>query len=192
MQIERKLKFVLQEAGNVVGGGDWSKDRIIPDLIKRWSKSKILEIRNPFSTRPWQFVLEPIGAYLYLGSILLKKDKKINFESFNIGPRKNVNKTVIHLIKLVKKDLINLKFQINKDKTNTEAKLLKLNCNKIFKLTRWKPVYNFNQTVQNTISWYKYYYLKKGNIYEYSVDQIKKYIKTAQNQNNPWISDGKS
>ena len=106
-------------------------------------------------------MLEPIGAYLYLGSILLKKDKKINFESFNIGPRKNVNKTVIHLIKLVKKDLINLKFQINKDKTNTEAKLLKLNCNKIFKLTRWKPVYNFNQTVQNTISWYKYYYLKR-------------------------------
>ena len=188
----KKIKICVTRAGNVVGGGDWSKDRIIPDLIKRWSKSKILEIRNPFSTRPWQFVLEPIGAYLYLGSILLKKDKKVNFESFNIGPRKNVNKTVIHLIKLVKKDLINLKFQINKDKTNTEAKLLKLNCNKIFKLTRWKPVYNFNQTVQNTISWYKYYYLKKGNIYEYSVDQIKKYIKTAQNQNNPWISDGKS
>ena len=59
----------------MLGGRDWSKDRIIPDLIKRWSKSKILEIRNPFSTRPWQFVLEPIGAYLYLGSILLKKDK---------------------------------------------------------------------------------------------------------------------
>ena len=68
-----RVKICTTRAGNVIGGGDWSKDRIIPDLFKQWSKSKILKIRNPNSTRPWQFVLEPVAAYLYLGSLLLKK-----------------------------------------------------------------------------------------------------------------------
>ena len=79
MQI-KKVKICVTRAGNVIGGGDWSKDRIVPDLFKQWSKSKILKIRNPKSTRPWQFVLEPIGAYLHLGSLFVKKMKKSTFK----------------------------------------------------------------------------------------------------------------
>ena len=97
------------KAGNVIGGGDWSDDRIIPDLFKQWSKSKKLKIRNPNSTRPWQFVLEPISAYLYLGSLLIRNKKKVNLQSFNIGPKKNVDKKVLELIEIAKIDLKNLK-----------------------------------------------------------------------------------
>ena len=173
---KKKVKICVTRAGNVIGGGDWSKDRIVPDLFKQWSKSKILKIRNPKSTRPWQFVLEPIGAYLHLGSLLLKKNEKINFQSFNIGPKKNVNKSVLQLIKLIQKDLINMKFSISKDKTKKEAKLLRLNCKKILKYTQWKPAYNFSKTVKDTVDWYKHYYLKSSNIIDFSNKQIENYV----------------
>ena len=86
---DKKTKICVTRAGNVIiGGGDWSENRIIPeDLFKQWSKSK-LKIRNLNSTRPWQFVLEPISAYLYLGSLLIRNKKKVNLQSFNIGPKK--------------------------------------------------------------------------------------------------------
>ena len=173
---KKKVKICVTRAGNVIGGGDWSKDRIVPDLFKQWSKSKILKIRNPKSTRPWQFVLEPIGAYLHLGSLLLKKNEKINFQSFNIGPKKNVNKSVLQLIKLIQKDLINIKFSISRDKTKKEAKLLRLNCRKVLRFTQWKPAYNFSKTVKDTVEWYKHYYLKSSNIIDFSNKQIENYV----------------
>ena len=173
---KKKIKICVTRAGNVIGGGDWSKDRIVPDLFKQWSKSKILKIRNPNSTRPWQFVLEPIGAYLHLGSLLLKKNEKINFQSFNIGPKKNVNKSVLQLIKLIQKDLINIKFSISRDKTKKEAKLLRLNCRKVLRFTQWKPAYNFSKTVKDTVEWYKHYYLKSSNIIDFSNKQIENYV----------------
>ena len=176
----RKVKICIVRAGNVIGGGDWSPDRIIPDLIKQWAKSKDLKIRNPNSTRPWQFVLEPIGAYLYLGSLLLRNKNKINNESFNIGPKKNLDKKVSELIKLAKKSLKNLKYSVSKDNSKKEAKLLKLNCSKVFKLTGWKPIYNFNETVKNTIAWYINFYLKKKDNLEYSVKEIEKYVNAAK------------
>ena len=175
-------------AGNVIGGGDWSPDRIIPDLLKNWSRSKVVKIRNPYSTRPWQFVLEPCGAYLYLGSLMLRKKRNINLQSFNIGPKKNLDKKVFELIKLAKYDLKNLRFSISKDYSKKEAKLLKLNCNKIYKLTGWKPIYNFKETVKDTISWYQNFYLKKENNLDYSVRQIKKYMMIAKKRNAKWIS----
>ena len=174
-------------AGNVIGGGDWSKDRIIPDLFIQWSKSKSLKIRNPNSTRPWQFVLEPLGAYLYLGSELLKKNKRINFQSFNVGPKKNINKTVLQLIKLIKKDLPALKYTKFKEKNIKEAKLLKLNCQKIFRLTKWKPIYNFEETIKFTSSWYLNYYSGKNNYFKFSTEQIKNYIKTANMRKIRWL-----
>ena len=182
-----RVKICTTRAGNDIGGGDWSKDRIIPDLFKQWSKSKILKIRNPNSTRPWQFVLEPVAAYLYLGSLLLKKNKKINFESFNIGPKRNINKSVLQLISLIKKDVKNIRFSISKDKTKKEAKLLRLNCNKIFKYTKWKPIYDFQQTVKCTADWYKNYYSKETNIIDFSIEQIKKYINFKKK--NSWIKN---
>ncbi len=185
---EKKTKVCVTRAGNVIGGGDWSNDRIIPDLFKRWSKSKKLKIRNPNSTRPWQFVLEPIGAYLYLGSLLLRNKSKVNLQSFNIGPKKNIDKKVFELIKIAKNNLNNLKFSILKDKSKKEAKLLKLNCKKINQFTGWKPIYNFEETVNHTISWYKNFYLKKENNEDFSVNQIKQYVNLAKKRKARWIN----
>ncbi len=187
---KKKLNICVVRAGNVIGGGDWSENRIIPDVIRQWSKSQTLKIRNPKSTRPWQFVLEPLGAYLFIGSILLKKKNNINFQNFNVGPRKNINKNVIDLIKLIKKDLKNLNYKIIRDKSDKEAKLLRLNCNKIYKSIGWKPIYNFEQTINNTILWYKNYYFKKNNMYDFSVKQITSYIKIAQKKKNSWLKNG--
>ena len=179
---DKNTKICVARAGNVIGGGDWSDDRIIPDLFKQWSKSKKLKQRNPNSTRPWQFVLEPISAYLYLGSLLIRNKKKVNLQSFNIGPKKNVDKKVLELIEIAKIDLKNLRFSISKDKSKKEAKLLKLNCKKINQLTGWKPIYGFKETVKNTISWYQNFYLKKKNNEHYSVNQIKQYVKLAKKE----------
>ena len=186
--LKKNINICVARAGNVIGGGDWSSDRIIPDLFKKWSQSKTLKIRNPNSTRPWQFVLEPIGAYLYLGSLLLKNNKKIYNQGFNIGPKKNLDKKVSQLIKLAKMNLKNLKFSVLKDKTKKEAKLLKLNCNKISKFTGWEPIYNFNETVKNTICWYQNFYSKEKNNLEYSIKEIEKYVDTAKKRKVKWIS----
>ena len=186
---KKKISICVTRAGNVIGGGDWSKNRIVPDLFKQWSNSKKLKVRNPKSTRPWQFVLDPLGAYLYLGYLLLNKNtnKKINFECFNVGPKKNVNKKVIELIRLIKKDVKSLNFYVTNEKSNKEAKLLKLNCSKIFKYTKWKPVYNFNETVRNTSSWYVNYYTRKNNIFDFTINQIQNYIKLAKSKKVSWI-----
>lgn len=185
--LKKNVKICITRAGNVIGGGDWSKDRIIPDLFKTWSRNKILNIRNPKSTRPWQFVLEPLGAYLYLGYLLLKKDNKINLKAFNIGPRQNVDKTVEELLLAIKKYVPNLRYKKIKDNINIEAKLLKLNCKKIYKFSKWQPIYNFNQTVENTINWYLNYNNNRISISEYSIKQIQEYVRFAKLNKIKWI-----
>ena len=108
-------------------------------------------------------------------------------QSFNIGPKKNLDKKVSQLIKLAKLNLKNLKFNIAEDKSKKEAKLLKLNCNKILKLTGWKPIYNFDETVKNTISWYQNFYSKEKNNLNYSINEIEKYVSTAKKRKAKWI-----
>ncbi|MDB9983396.1 CDP-glucose 4,6-dehydratase [Candidatus Pelagibacter sp.] len=187
--LNKKVKVCITRAGNVIGGGDWSKDRIIPDLFKTWSKNKCLNIRNPNSTRPWQFILEPLGAYLYLGSLLLKNNNKINLKSFNVGPRQNVDKTVNELMLAIKRIIPNLNYKEIKDKNNKEAKLLRLNCKKIYKYTKWQPIYNFNRTVDNTINWYIKYKEKKNEMNQFSIEQIKNYVKFARLNKIKWIKE---
>ena len=186
--LKSNVKICVTRAGNVIGGGDWSESRIIPDLFKQWSKLKKLIIRNPNSTRPWQFVLEPIGAYLYLGSLLLRNKKQVNKQSFNIGPKKNLDKKVSELIKIIKYDLKNLEYTVLKDNSKKEAKLLKLNCNKIYNITGWKPIYDFTETAKNTTSWYQNFYLKQKNNFDYSVRQIEEYVFVAKKRKAKWIN----
>jgi CDP-glucose 4,6-dehydratase len=95
---KKKIKIAIARAGNVVGGGDWSSDRLIPDCVKSWSKNRAVTIRNPSSTRPWQHVLEVIRGYLQ-SAIIIKPNKKLNGEAFNFGPNNNQNKTVTKTVK---------------------------------------------------------------------------------------------
>ncbi len=185
-QKNNKIRIGVARAGNVIGGGDWSKDRIVPDTIKSWSKNTYLNVRNPKSTRPWQFVLEPLSGYLSLAE-KLTNERSLNGEAFNFGPS-NYDKTVAQLINEISKNLYKLKFKFvknNKDKFK-ESNLLKLNCKKAENLINWKSTLNFEQTVDFTSSWYGDYYNSKKNIEELSVNIIKKYEKIAKQKNIEW------
>ena len=145
-------------AGNVIGGGDWALDRIIPDCIRSIMNEKEIEIRNPFSTRPWQHVLEPLSGYLLLAKRLYENPAKFS-GSWNFGPSINSIKTVKELteksIEILGKGSIIVGLA---DKKKHEAGLLHLNCDKSNHELSWKSVWDFEQTIITTIEWYKNYF----------------------------------
>ena len=173
LKFKKNIRISVSRAGNVIGGGDWSKDRILPDCVKAWSKGKQVIIRNPKSTRPWQHVLEVIFGYLVL-AINLKKNQKLNGEAFNFGPKNSQDKNVISLLREIKTNWNSVKWKIKKNKTFRESTLLKLNSLKSRKKLRWSNKLSFEETIKLTIDWYKKYY-SKGDILNYTISQIKNY-----------------
>ena len=171
-----KVRIGIARAGNVIGGGDWSNDRLIPDCVKAWSKNKKILIRNPKSTRPWQHVLEAISGYLFF-ALNLKKNKNLHGEAFNFGPNNAKNYNVISLVKLMKKNWKKISWKLDKKskKTFYESNLLKLNCNKAKINLKWRSILSFKETINMVSDWYKNYYSKKKRPNEISINQIKKY-----------------
>ena len=173
---KEKLNFGLSSvrAGNVIGGGDFGKYRIIPDII-RHSKTKKIYLRNPKHIRPWQFVLDVCYAYLLIPLFHYKNKKKFS-GPYNVGPS---NKKLFNVLSLTKKftSIIGKNFKINSRKKDrfTESKLLVLSTKKIFNLLKWKPLYNFEKSILKTAQWYEIY-LNKENIKEFSETQIKDYF----------------
>ena len=141
-------------AGNVIGGGDWAKDRIIPDIVRALINNEIVSVRNPFAVRPWQHVLEPIGGYLHLGSKMV--DNPVAFaESWNFGPLPEDNLTVEELVQKALK--IWGSGDYNKPETHGqphEAGLLKLDISKSVTILGWKPKYNASLAIEETLNWY--------------------------------------
>ncbi len=181
-----RVKIASARAGNVIGGGDWSENRIIPDCIRAWSNSKILNIRNPHSTRPWQHVLEPISGYLNL-ALILKKNSKFNGSSFNFGPNRQENQSVLNVVEKMSKYWKNPKWKVFKQKNQyqKETNLLQLNCRKARDQLKWRSNLNFNQTVKFTSEWYNFYNNNKKS-YEISVKQIKDYTNLAKKRRIKW------
>ena len=179
---KKNIKISIARAGNVIGGGDWSKDRIIPDCMRSiYNKSK-LNIRFPKSTRPWQHVLEALYGYMIL-ALKQKKNKKISGNAFNFGPNNKSSITVIELIKKIKNrwNLLNWNI-IVPQKAVYESKLLKLNSNKAYKFLNWKCHLNTDQTLKMVVDWYKFYfYNKKISMYDFSINQIKQYQEFVKN-----------
>ncbi len=176
IRYRKNLSINVARAGNVIGGGDWSYDRVIPDCVKSWSKNQAVKIRNPNSTRPWQHVLEVIRGYIQC-AILGRNNAKINGEIFNFGPLINQDKSVIQLINQMRKNWKKVKWKIKKEKGDKkESKLLKLNSLKAKKILKWEPVLSFQKTVEMTALWYKAFYNKK-NCFNLSKEQIEFYEK---------------
>ena len=174
----KKIQIVVGRAGNVIGGGDWSKDRLIPDCFKSWSKKNISLIRNPNSTRPWQHVIEVVYGYILLAK-KLDENSKLNGQIFNFGPSYKKNYKVKEIL-VYFRSLWNLcRWRFIKKKTNhKESVLLKLNSNKAFKILKWKTILNFREILVYTLEWYKEYYLNKSNILtSYQINLYKKKIK---------------
>ena len=142
-------------AGNVIGGGDWAKDRIVPDAMRALAKGATIPVRNSASTRPWQHVLEPLGGYLALGAALAKRER---FDEvcggFNFGPDPKANRMVKELVEEM------LKWRkgawVDKSDPNAvhEAGLLNLDIRKARRVLGWKPRWGFEETVKNTVQWY--------------------------------------
>jgi len=180
MSNNSNISIGITRAGNVIGGGDWAKDRIVPDCVSSWAKNKSVEIRNPYATRPWQHVLEPLSGYLSFASAL-DSDKNLNGEAFNFGPDSKYNISVKELIQLMSKYWINVKWTDISEKKNSysEAGLLKLNCDKALAELNWSPVLSFKETVEFTIDWYKSYYSNSKSMEKFSMHQIERYVELA-------------
>ena len=173
-----KVLIGIARAGNVIGGGDWSENRLIPDCIKSWSKNKKVLLRNPNSTRPGQHVLEATGGYLKLAQSL-KKNKKLHGEAFNFGPNYIKNYKVLIVVKLMRKYWSKVSWEVVKKTKNNfyESNLLKLNINKAKTKLKWRGVLTFKETISMAVEWYKNYYLNPKKIYKTSLNQIKEYEK---------------
>ena len=161
---KKNIRIAVARAGNVIGGGDWSEDRLIPDCVRSWSKNEKVIIRNPDSTRPWQHVLDALYGYIIL-SINLRKNIKLNGQAFNFGPSMSNNYKVIDVLKLVKKLWQNILWKIIKVKRREfESSLLKLNSSKANSILKWRCNLSFKESIYFTTEWYRYFYTKKKNI----------------------------
>jgi len=183
-------RVATARAGNVIGGGDWSTDRLVPDCIKAWSKKESPLIRNPNSVRPWQHVLEPLSGYLWLGAKLINQPEKTHGEAFNFGPINNVNKSVSLVLKKMKKNWSNVSWK--KDASDQgikkEAALLNLNCNKARRRLGWQSILSLENSIRMTIEWYKQFYQNKSNISEITKKQIHTYERIGKKRNQRWAN----
>ena len=182
------VRISVGRSGNVIGGGDWADDRIVPDCIRACSLNEVVSLRNPKATRPWQHVLEPLSGYLALAKAL-KVDASLHGEAFNFGPPANHNHSVIELVTEMGKHWDKIRWNDVSEHYDgpSESGLLKLNCDKALHKLKWQAVWNFEETVRETALWYRNFYTDKNiSIDKYSISQIEKYMKSAENKGLAW------
>lgn len=183
------VKLAIGRAGNVIGGGDWAKDRIVVDCMIAWSKGEKVEIRSPNATRPWQHVLEPLSGYLNLGAELYRNNA-LHGEAFNFGPRAEQNHTVEQLLKDLSvywhfKDASNA-FTVTDNIPFHEAGLLKLNCDKALFYLKWQANLEYPETVRLTSEWYYDFYKKGADMFAKTSQQIEEYVSKASAKGLSW------
>ena len=171
-------------AGNVIGGGDWAKDRLITDIMISVSLGKKVSIRNPKATRRWEHVLEPLSGYLHIGQKLL--EEKVEFaEAWNFGPTDEGSITVEQVVQNVKKHWDKIDYEINSNPNQLhEANLLKLDCSKAHILLKWKDVWDSETTFEKTVKWYKAYYENNKEIL--TQNDLESYIDEKKKKNIEW------
>ena len=174
---DRHLKGIaVARAGNVIGGGDWSKDRLIPDIVRSLMAKQSIIIRNPNAVRPWQHVLEPIVGYLSLGMHLEKKPIQFS-HAYNFGPQSEDALTVDKMVKISIESWGFGEYQIEKVANQPhEASLLKLDISKVKSELNWIPKMNANQTVMFTLNWYNIFNTNKNSIDDFTLKQIKIFL----------------
>lgn len=181
------IGIAIARAGNVIGGGDWAKDRIVPDIFRAWSRKESVEIRNPASTRPWQHVLEPLSGYLTLAQQLSDR-RELNGEAFNFGPSSDEDVSVQLLLEEMKRHWKKGDWKVNQSRIESwkEAHLLRLNCDKALNKLLWKPTLSFKETIQMTTDWYSFFYNEKSDIEAFTMDQITEYMNLAKELEQEW------
>ena len=170
------LDICTARAGNIIGGGDWCKDRIVTDIVSSIINKKDILLRSPNAIRPWQHVIDVIIGYLKLG--VFNADKDEVFEAFNFGPNKE---NELDVESLVKKFLVNwggedVSIKIDAGKNPPESSTLKLDSTKALKLLDWQPEMTIDESIALTADWYENYYNKNKDMYQFTIDQISDYI----------------
>ena len=170
------VRIAVGRAGNVIGGGDWASDRIVPDCVRSWAKGEKVKLRNPHSTRPWQHVLEPLSGYLTLAAELDQREE-LHGEPFNFGPPAHQNHTVLELVYAMSRhwDQVLWEDISTYEEHPYESELLKLNCDKALHYLCWQASLSFQETVRMTAEWYRSYYENPSTIRQVTLDQIKEY-----------------
>ena len=171
---DRKKGISSVRAGNVIGGGDWSEDRLIPDIIRSFKKNEEVKIRNPEATRPWQYVLEPLRGYLMLAQKLNENVNKYS-TSFNFGPKNEDIKPVKWLVENMSNKWTGSKWSIDRSNNPHEEKYLSLNINKSRELLGWEPLWNLDKTISCIMEWHDS--IDKLNMYKRSFEEIESYEK---------------
>jgi CDP-glucose 4,6-dehydratase len=189
------IAIASSRAGNVIGGGDWATDRILPDCIRALSHDEPIAVRNPTATRPWQHVLEPLSGYLLLAQ---KIYPSVNARSealrsaFNFGPKIESNHNIKELVEEVLKHWPG-RWEDHSDPNGPhEAGLLHLNIDKAWHYLRWHPVWSFEEAVEQTVTWYRLAHecdYDSKTIREESVAQIVQYMSHAKSQSLEWMKD---
>lgn len=182
------LNIATTRAGNVIGGGDWAEDRIVPDCIRALSRNTAIVVRSPHATRPWQHVLEPLSGYLWLGRQLLVEPQAHAGHAYNFGPDSKVIQPVTEMVKEIIKQWGEGNVQLeNNNENQKECTLLKLNCDKALHKLNWRAILNFEETIKLTVDWYRRYYFGGVNMFDFSNSQIEYYTSKATDENIAWV-----
>lgn len=169
---KHEVLIATARAGNVIGGGDWNTDRLFPDIIKATVEKKATKIRNPTAIRPWQHVLDCLNGYLLLGEKLLEGNPKFA-DAWNFAPYSFESKTVNEVAKISMSIWKDIKIEFEKSEDNHhEANLLKLDNTKAISQLGWKPKWNTDKAIEQTINWYKEFYLNSNIL---TLNQIKNF-----------------
>jgi CDP-glucose 4,6-dehydratase len=184
------VRIAVGRAGNVIGGGDWAKDRLVVDCVRAWSQSQVVEIRSPAATRPWQHVLEPLSGYLRLAQ-QLHGDASLHGEAFNFGPRSEQNHTVVDVLaELARRWQLapDQAFKVTDNIPFHEAGLLKLNCDKALFHLRWRPTWTYADTIRTVSDWYyEFYRGDRSRMPALTAAQIAAYQQAAVTGHAAWI-----
>ena len=173
------LSIATARAGNVIGGGDWAKDRIIPDFVKAVTNKEPILIRNPDSSRPWQHVLEPLRGYLMLAKRIHQDNKTTYNNAYNFGPNISSNKTVLELVLEMNK-IWDCKYIYDKNSYKVhESKNLSLCIEKSFFELSWSPIWDFKETIAKTLNWYKDVF-EGSDPYERCLLDIESYLTSTE------------
>lgn len=173
-------------AGNVIGGGDWAIDRLVPDILRAINQNETVKIRNPQAIRPWQHVLEPLSGYLLLGQKLLQGQKEFA-EAWNFGPPEEDNITTEEIAGQIKMFWPKIDYEINTTSNQPhEAGMLRLDCSKARIKLQWKPVWDMKTAVRKMALWYRAFYESNEVL---SHDDIKSYIEDAKSKHVSWTEE---
>ena len=177
---EQGIGLASVRAGNVIGGGDWADDRLIPDILRSFEKNEPVVIRNPKATRPWQHVLEPLSGYLILAQKLYE-DQKEYAEGWNFGPNEKDVKPVDSILNKMITKWPNSSWELDKNSNPHEADFLKLDISKAESRLGWKPIWELSHTLEKIIAWHRAW-IDKKDMQAVCLSEIKEYTNDMNNE----------